>query len=190
MRTWRAHNPDFEIMCWDERNVPDDPFVHRALAEGQWSRASNAVRLHALMTHGGIYLDTDVEVLNPFYPFLDLGCFLGFQYQPDGTGSKPFEACVDGAVVGATAGHPLIEKFHAEIPRHIEGPAAFDIMGPVMLTGVLMREGLSAYSETPVRVGGAMIFPKDVFYPYFDRETRPATVGPETFAMHLWAKRW
>jgi mannosyltransferase OCH1-like enzyme len=190
MRTWREHNPDFEIMRWDESNVPDDPFVHRALEAGQWSRASNAVRMHALATHGGVYLDTDVEVVRPFAPLLDLESFLGFQYFPDGTPQKPFEMSVCGAIAGAMPGHPLINKFLAEIPRHIEGPAAFDIIGPQMLTAVLIREGLLQYSSTPVRIGGATIFPKEVFYPYFYREQRPATVGPETIAIHLWAKRW
>ena len=189
MRTWLLHNPDFEIMRWDESNLPDDPFVHRALAAGQWSRASNAVRMHALLNHGGVYLDTDVEVVQPFDPLLSLSAFLGFQYIP-GERHKPFEMSVCGAIAGAEPGHPLIRKFLEEIPRDIDGPAAFDIIGPQMLTGVLIREGLREYSRAPIEVGGATIFPKDVFYPYFYREQRPAAVGPETIAIHLWAKRW
>ena len=189
MRTWLDLNPDFEIMRWDESNVPDDPFVHRALAAGQWSRASNAVRMHALLEHGGVYLDTDVEVVRSFEPLLDLSCFLGFQYIP-GPAHKPFEMSVCGAIAGAEPGHPLIAKFLAEIPRHLEGPAAFDIIGPQMLTSVLIGEGLREYSPVPIEVGGATIFPKNVFYPFFYREERPPTVGPETIAIHLWAKRW
>jgi mannosyltransferase OCH1-like enzyme len=62
IETWRVHHPRFEIRRWDERHLPDDPFIDRAMEGGHWSRASNALRLYAIYNHGGIYLDTDVEV--------------------------------------------------------------------------------------------------------------------------------
>ena len=54
----------------------------------------------------------------------------------------------------------------AEIPRSVEGPAAFEIIGPQMATAVLIRAGLRQYSDTAVTIGGATIFPKEAFYPY------------------------
>lgn len=189
--TWRAHHPGFEIRRWDETNVPDDPFIDRAIRGGHWSRASNAVRFHALYAHGGIYLDTDVEVLRSFDPFRRTSCFLGFQYVPDGTSYKPFEMCVAPGVMGARPRHPLIRQMLAEIPRDVPGPEAFAVMGPQMATAVMIRAGLTGYSPTAVQVGGATIFPKDVFYPYFYKEPFDrSTVGPDTFSIHHWAKRW
>ncbi len=117
IETWRTHHPGFEIRRWDESNVPADPFIDRALAGGHWSRASNAVRMHALYAHGGIYLDTDVEVLRSFEPLRRHSCFLGFQYIPDGTPYKPFEMCVASGVMGARPKHPLVREMLAEIPR-------------------------------------------------------------------------
>jgi mannosyltransferase OCH1-like enzyme len=190
LRSWRRHLPDFRVMRWDETNVPADPFVVRALAGGHWSRASNAVRAHALLEHGGIYLDTDVEVLRSFDPLRRLPCFMAFQYEPDGTPYKPFEMCVNTAVLGARPGHPFVKALLDRIPRHLEGPAAFEIMGPSMATAVAIDFGLRAYSAAAVSIGGATLLPKETFYPYFYREERPETVGPETFAIHLWAKRW
>ena len=53
----------------------------------------------------------------------------------------------------------------AEIPRSIDGPAAFNILGLQMATGVFIRAGLRGYSQTPVTIADATILPKDAFYP-------------------------
>jgi hypothetical protein len=52
----------------------DDPFVKQTLHGGHWSRASNAVRAYVVLQDGGIYLDSDVEVLQSFEPFRRLDC--------------------------------------------------------------------------------------------------------------------
>ena len=102
-----------------------------------------------------------------------------------------FEMCVAPGVMGATPGHPFLRRFLAKIPRDIEGPEAFSILGPQMATSVLIEDGLRGYSEAPITVGGVTILPKDVFYPYFYREPFDRTsLGPETLAVHHWAKRW
>ena len=190
LESWRRLHPTYAIMRWDEGNLPDDPFVHRALENGHWSRASNAVRAHAVLQHGGIYLDTDVEIVRSFEPLRRRRCFLGFQYVPDGTSYKPFEMCVNGAVLGAEPGHPFVRALLDRIPRHLEGPEAFDLMGPQMVTAVLIEAGLRCYSRTPVTIAGATIFPKEAFYPYFYQEPRPTSVGTDTYSIHYWAKRW
>lgn len=148
LKSWRVQSPKFELVRWDETNVPDDPFIDRALAAGEWSRASNAIRAHALNRYGGIYLDTDVEMLQSFEPLRRFPCFLGFQYVPDGTDYKPLTMCVGCAVMGATAGHPYLQRFLAKIPRDVEGPEAFSTLGPQMATSVLIEDGLTG---TPTR---------------------------------------
>ena len=122
-------------------------------------------------THGGFYLDTDVEVLRSFEPLRRYECFLGFQYVPDGTSYKPFEMCVASGVMGARPRHPLVARCSPRFREIVEGPAAFDILGPQMATAVLIRAGLTGYSDTPVTIGGATILPKETFYPYFYKET-------------------
>ncbi|MEA2566706.1 MAG: hypothetical protein QOD49_1883 [Actinomycetota bacterium] len=191
LRSWRVHSPKFELMRWDESNLPSDPFIDRALEAGQWSRASNAIRLHALNRYGGIYLDTDVEMLQSFEPLRRFPCFLGFQYVPDGTYYRPFEMCVAPGVMGATAGHPYLQRFLAKIPRDVQGPEAFSVLGPQMATSVLIEDGLTGYSDIAVDIGGVTIFPKNTFYPYFYQETFDRrSLGPSSLSVHHWAKRW
>src|SRR5882672_9752091 len=63
---WRALNPDYEIIRWDESNIDfSSPFVRSAYAVGAWNRVANYARADVLLKHGGVYLDTDIELRRP-----------------------------------------------------------------------------------------------------------------------------
>ncbi len=199
LATWSALHPEAELVRWDEGNVQeltDDPFVERALTAGRWSRASNAVRVHALRRHGGVYLDTDVELLARLDHLFGLAAFLGFQYEPDGTPVKPFDHCVNGAIIGARAGHPFLDALLDELPRDRPDEEAFAVLGPAMITRALIAAGLGerpggGTSDQAVTVAGVTVLPRWVFYPWFHGEPPdPAAVRTDTLAIHHWAKRW
>jgi mannosyltransferase OCH1-like enzyme len=190
MATWRQQLPTYAVQERNESNLPDDPYVERAVEAGKWSRASNAIRLHALYEYGGVYLDTDVDVVRSFDPLLGLGCFLGFQFEPDGTARKPLEQVVNGAVMGSTPRHPFVAHLLGRIPRDDPRPEALELMGPELITAGLFDWGLEGWSPEPVTVRGVTVLPKEAFYPYFYGDDPPESVGPETFAIHRWAKRW
>jgi hypothetical protein len=64
LASWRKYLPDWEIKKWDESNSPmNHPFVAKMMNRGLYAFASDYIRLHALMEEGGLYLDTDVELL-------------------------------------------------------------------------------------------------------------------------------
>ena len=65
MESWKKFLPDFEIMRWDESNfdVHSVPFTEQAYKEKKWAFVSDYVRCYALYKYGGLYLDTDVEVI-------------------------------------------------------------------------------------------------------------------------------
>ena len=71
--TWKSLFPDFEFICWDEDNSPFDkyPFAKEALEKKKWAFVSDVARLHALYYEGGIYLDTDIEMLKSLDKFLE-----------------------------------------------------------------------------------------------------------------------
>ena len=62
LNSWQRFCPDYELVCWDERNSPLDAnaYVQQAYAAGKWAFVSDYVRVWALCRQGGIYLDTDV----------------------------------------------------------------------------------------------------------------------------------
>lgn len=99
--TWKGHLSDYEIIEWNETNfdINAHPFVRAAYDAKKWAFVSDYIRASVIYEHGGIYLDTDVLILDNFDDFLNNKAFVGFE-NPD----HPFTA-----VFGAAAGHPLVK---------------------------------------------------------------------------------
>lgn len=77
--SWKVHLPDYEIMLWDLKrfDIAQVPWVEQAFRVKKYAFAADYIRLYALYNYGGIYLDSDVEVLKSFDPLLDLPYFVG-----------------------------------------------------------------------------------------------------------------
>ena len=101
MRTWKKHLKDYEIIEWNESNfdINSHPFCKAAYDAKKWAFVSDYIRAYAIYNEGGIYLDTDVLVLDNFDKFLDNKAFVGFENI-----DHPFTA-----VFGAEKKHPLIK---------------------------------------------------------------------------------
>lgn len=102
MKTWKKHLQDYEIIEWNEENFDIDshPFVKSAYQAKKWAYVSDYIRAYAIYEQGGIYLDTDVLVLEDFEKFLHHRAFVGYE-NPD----YPFTA-----VFGAQQHHPFVGK--------------------------------------------------------------------------------
>ena len=102
LEEWRRRLPGYEIKRWDENNFDIDEYTYarEAYDMGQYAFVGDVARLHILYNHGGIYLDTDIEVLKSFDPFLHNKSFIGYESDAIGTG-----------VIGAEAGTPWLKIF-------------------------------------------------------------------------------
>ncbi len=81
INSWKKYMPEFEIIEWNESNfnVNQYQFAKEALDSKKYAFVSDVCRLHVLYENGGIYLDTDVEVLKPFNELLNTVAFVGFE---------------------------------------------------------------------------------------------------------------
>lgn len=79
--SWKKHLPEYEIIEWNETNFPIDNFIFakQALENRKFAFISDVCRLYALQKMGGVYMDTDVEVLKSLDPFLHFNAFSGFE---------------------------------------------------------------------------------------------------------------
>ena len=79
IRSWKRSLPDYKLRLWDVKSFDFDsvPFVKEAMAEKKYAFAADYIRLYALYTEGGIYLDSDVEVFKSFNSFLNNSFFTG-----------------------------------------------------------------------------------------------------------------
>lgn len=101
MKTWKKHLQDYEIIEWNESNfdIHENKYVEQAYKAKKWAFVSDYIRAKAIYEQGGIYLDTDVLVLDDLHTLLKNRAFVGFENK-----DNPFTA-----VFGAEAGHPLIK---------------------------------------------------------------------------------
>ncbi len=102
MDTWKTHLKDYEIIEWSEKNfdIESHPFTKSAYAAKKWAYVSDYIRAYAIYNEGGIYLDTDVLILDNFEKFLNDRAFVGYENP-----NYPFTA-----VFGAEKGHPFVKS--------------------------------------------------------------------------------
>ena len=173
MESWKCVLPGYEFVLWDAKKARaiGIPWVRDALERRRWAFASDAVRLYALESEGGIYLDTDVEVLKSFDSLLERDYFFGYE-----NGSKRIE----GAVMGATQHSPVVAKaleFYKTHPFRYREDTIDDLVLPNILAEV--------FKDLP----DLEIFPEYVFSPksYIDGKIR---LQPETLCIHHFASSW
>lgn len=79
--SWLKYLPDYEIKEWNEDNfdLSQFPYAQQAYANRKYAFVTDIVRLYALYTEGGIYMDTDVEVIKNLDRFLDHVAFSGYE---------------------------------------------------------------------------------------------------------------
>lgn len=101
MKTWTRHLQDYQIIEWNEQNfdIHENKYVEQAYQAKKWAFVSDYIRAKAVYEMGGIYMDTDVLVLDNLHDLLGNRAFVGFENK-----ENPFTA-----VFGAEKGHPLIK---------------------------------------------------------------------------------
>ena len=105
IRGWRELHPDWEIIRWSEKNFncEGNSWVKTAIERENWSLAADVIRSYVLLNHGGVYLDTDVELFKPFDELVaENDFFIGYE-------TDFWFGC---AVLGAKKGHGIIREVY------------------------------------------------------------------------------
>ena len=186
METWRRFCPDYEIIRWDESNydVEKTLYMKQAYAHQQWSFVSDAARLDILYQHGGIYLDTDVEMVQNFDELL---------YQPGFCSMEKWGFVNTGSGIGACPQHPLIKAvwdYRKDIPFVFEDGTLNLTTCGYYETRPLLAHGLKPNGETQVIGGGKLtVYASEFFHPfdYMSGETR---ITKNTFSIHHFSGTW
>lgn len=86
--TWKKYLPEYKIVEWNEKNfkVEDFDFVYKAFNDRKWAFVADYTRLWILYNYGGIYLDTDMEILKPLDDLLKNSSFGGLEDEQIGFG--------------------------------------------------------------------------------------------------------
>ena len=178
--SWYKYCPDYEIIEWNEENfnVNLNPYTEMCYKERKFAFLTDYVRLKIVQEYGGIYFDTDVEVIRCLDDLLDTGAFFGFEtpnYVNTGEG------------FGAEANHPIIEQMLKEYEILLDGKHG--IIGcPVLNTEALRKFGLKL-NGTKQSIENAVVYPIDYFNPY-DDPVGKLTLTENTHSIHWYGKSW
>lgn len=185
--SWRRHMPGYEIRRWDESNYDIDAtlYTRQAAGRGKWAFVSDYARFDILYRHGGLYFDTDVEIIAPMDDIVAAGPFMGWEKSPVGVGVNA------GLGMGAEAAMEV----YADVLAHYRaipylGPDGNPLPGTVVkhVTDLLAARGLRL-TDTLQTVGGITVYPSPYFNP-LDDATGRLTVTPETRSIHRYDKTW
>lgn len=178
--SWKKYCPDYEIIEWNETNfdIHMNPYVEKCYTEKKYAFLTDYLRLLVLEEHGGIYMDTDVQVIKSLTPLLSNKAYFGFENnQYANTG----EGC------GAEAHNPVIIQMIREYDCLLDGKS--DYTGcPILNTQALQKFGLQLDGSLQ-NLGECIVYPADYFNPY-DDPTGRLLKTKNTYSIHWYAKSW
>lgn len=183
MESWRRHLPDYELRLWNEDcfDVAQVRYVKQAYEARKFAFVTDYVRLYALYHCGGIYMDTDVEVVRNLDHFLQHGAFSGFESTRD----------VPTGLIGAEAGHALIGILLRQYDHRCftRKDGSCDMTSNVVIvTTYLASRGLVRKNMFQC-IEGLHLYPQHVFCAKC-RLTHELEVTSETCAIHHFAGSW
>ena len=170
---WQKLHPSWTIRQWNESNIDVSgcAYAQACFQRRDWAYLSDYVRLQALTKEGGVYLDTDVELLKPLDVFIDGSFHIGYMHN-----------CALGtAVMICPPQHPLVSRL---IDQYRKLPANIGINNNAILTEFFLKH-----------VGGFLLTGKSWSSPnirvhpktWFEQPTLRAQGG---YAVHLFSRTW
>ncbi|MGP1593877.1 MAG: glycosyltransferase family 32 protein [Treponema sp.] len=184
IRSWRTYCPDYEIKEWNESNydVHKIPYTAQAYEAKKYAFVSDYARFDILYQYGGIYFDTDVEVLKPIDELLECGAFFGFETL----------GFVNPGVGFAAPPH---HEFCAAVLNSYVDESFITVHGTYNLTtivdratDILKKYGLSK-KNTIQHILNTTIYPIDYFNPK-NPQTGVITITDNTYTIHHFAASW
>lgn len=181
--SWKRICPDYEITEWNEENFDLDqhPYLRWCYDNRKWAFLSDMARLFIIEKNGGIYFDTDVELLKRPDVLLMFDAFYGFENE---------EKIATGLGFGAKVEHETIKKMldvYMKIEKNDDGSYPI-IVCPALNTEALIPLGLKLNGKRQ-NIAGAEILPVDFLNPYND-QTGVLKKTDNTISVHWYSKGW
>lgn len=183
MDTWRKQLPDYEVIVWTEKEfdpMASIPYVREAYMSSKFAFVSDYVRLYALDKFGGIYMDTDVEVIKSLDTFLNNEAFMSFESNDK----------LSTAIIASVPSASWIKNLLVEYENRrfiIDGK--LDLTTNVeFITERFIRDGLKTTNEYQ-DLDGISIYPSEYFSPK-SWGTGVYNITDKTVAIHHFAGTW
>lgn len=184
IKSWKKYCPDYEIIEWNEENfdlstAPN--YVRQAYEAGRWAFVTDYVRLRGMLEMGGIYMDTDVELIKSLEPYLHHKAFAGLERV----------GYVQTGLLACEPGFPLFQEFlhHYDTASFYRPDGTQDTTTNVEVLSRLCREKGMTDKDVQQTVADFAIYPREVFCPV-DFDTMQLHKTRKTVAIHWFSSSW
>lgn len=192
IKSWEKYLPEYKIMLWDTKrfNLEESIWVKQAFEKKKYAFAADYIRFYALYNYGGIYLDSDVEILKSFDDLLQYPYFMGAEKA--GT--------IEAAILGAEKGTAWIKKcldYYTDKP-FIKQDLSLDIrkLPEIMVEELAKFKPIRYLNTADMKLikrvdfqNNILVMPDEYFSPkIFD--SRKVFITPNTYAIHHYQNSW
>lgn len=199
IESWKKYLPDYEIMRWDESNfnVNINEYTKQAYENRKYAFVSDYARYWILYHYGGVYFDTDVEVIKPLDDILSKGPYMGLESDFGVSTGTPWDTnplpllCNPGLGMAAEPGMVFFRKMLEQYSslRFVFRGGSLNLVSVVTYTTkMLLKEGLIP-SKGIMFFMGINIYPKEYFCPTI-REDGTIDITKNTVSIHHYAATW
>lgn len=187
INSWREKLPDYEIIEWNENNlnfyeeIEKNPFLKECYKRKLWAFLSDYFRMKVLYENGGVYLDTDMQIVKRLDNFLNDDFFIGMEKI----------GVISAGIIGVVPHHPLVKEILDFYEERIWTEPIYTI--PDIITKVLTEKYKFDFSEGITEIANEKIklYPPQYFYPYyFTEEFHYSKITSDTYGIHWWGKSW
>ena len=185
IESWHRYLPGYTLKLWNEDSfdINSVPYVKEAYEARKFAFVTDYIRLYALYHEGGIYMDTDVEVLKPLDDLLDLPAFSGYE-------SNKFSNFPTGLMASAAGGVWVKEQLDYYTDRHFILPdGSLDMTtNTVTISRIMKENGFELTGEYQVYKNDMHCFPSDYFCSM--SSTRVLKLTKNSYCIHHFAGSW
>lgn len=187
IKSWKKYCPDYEIIEWTEENfdVNANQYCRDAYKEKKWAFVTDYARLAILHEHGGVYFDTDVQLIRSIDPLLEHPAFMGIE--------RAHDCCkvASGLGIGCEKGNPLIKEIMDDYAtaNFYKEDGSIDITTcTVRNTEILKRHGF-AEEDRIQHIPHAVVYSTEYFSP-MDMTNGKMYKTKKTYSIHHYSLSW
>ena len=185
IESWKKYCPDYEIKRWDETNfnINENAYCKEAYESKKWAFVADYIRLKVLYEYGGVYMDTDVEVIKPFSKFLNHKAFVGYET----------DKFLSTGIIAAEQGNAWIKEnldYYNDKHFLLEGNKLDLTTNVVTVTKITQKMYPSVVLDGKyTQLELVSFYPKDYFSP-ISPETKECEMTKNTCTIHHFSGSW
>lgn len=162
-----------------EKEIKGNKFLEECYKRKLWAFISDYTRIKVLYEQGGVYMDTDMQILKDITPLLENNRLI--------CGYEDDREYINGAIIGVEKGHPFLKDLLEYYEKEVLTSSLFTI--PKIMTHLMEKNykkiDPNNYEE------GIRVYDKEYFYPFgFKEDFTPECITENTFGIHWWGKSW